>query len=217
MQVSTNVFDRYGADSLSERAFYLTLGIILVYGLGIGAYVANYAAQADLHFSIIQILLIGLGIPILGIFILHARSAVTSFIGYNMIVIPLAFILGPLLNVYSPEVVAKTLRLTAIITIFMGIMGLGYPQLFAGLGKALFIALLGLIIARLFQLFIPGLLGFRLIDYLGAGIFSLYIGYDMYRASSVPRTVNNAIDIGANLYLDIVNLVVHLLPIFGDD
>lgn len=64
------------------------------------------------------------------------------------------------------------------------------------------------------QLFIPELrLG--VIDYIGAGIFSLYIGYDMYRANSMTKTMDNAVDICVDLYLDIINLFLFLLRIMG--
>jgi len=64
------------------------------------------------------------------------------------------------------------------------------------------------------QMFIPALrLG--IIDYIGAGLFSLYIGYDMYRANHVAKTLDNAIDISIDLYLDIVNLFLFVLRILG--
>jgi len=56
-----------------------------------------------------------------------------------------------------------------------------------------------------------------IIDYISAGIFSLYIGYDMHRAHSIPKTLDNAIDVSLSLYLDIINLFLNLLSILQSD
>ena len=52
-------------------------------------------------------------------------------------------------------------------------------------------------------------------EYVFVGIFSLYIGYDWARANTCARTVDNAIDLAANLYLDIINLFLRILEIMG--
>jgi FtsH-binding integral membrane protein len=51
------------------------------------------------------------------------------------------------------------------------------------------------------------------IDYLAALLFSLYIGYDMYRASSVAATFGNAIECALSLFLSIYNLFLSLLSL----
>jgi FtsH-binding integral membrane protein len=71
------------------------------------------------------------------------------------------------------------------------------------------------LIVRVLQIFIPSLRGFGLIDWAGAGIFSLYIGFDWYRATEVPKTLNNAVSIALDLYLDVVNLFLIFLRIEG--
>ena len=52
--------------------------------------------------------------------------------------------------------------------------------------------------------------------YAGAGIFSLYIGYDMYRAQSVRKTIDNAVDSAVDIYVDIVVLFTYVLEIVGN-
>jgi FtsH-binding integral membrane protein len=41
------------------------------------------------------------------------------------------------------------------------------------------------------------------------------MGFDWYRAQAYPKTVDNAIDSAVDLYLDIINLFIRLLEIFG--
>jgi FtsH-binding integral membrane protein len=46
-------------------------------------------------------------------------------------------------------------------------------------------------------------------------IFCGYIGVDWSRANSIPKTLDNAIDSAAALYMDIINLFVRILSIMG--
>ena len=46
-------------------------------------------------------------------------------------------------------------------------------------------------------------------------IFCGYIGLDWNRAQMYPKTVDNAIDSAADIYLDVVNLFVRILSITG--
>ena len=56
---------------------------------------------------------------------------------------------------------------------------------------------------------------FSIIHYLAAGPFAPYIGYDMWRASEIPATLDNAVDVSVSLYLDILNLFLWILPILA--
>ena len=46
-------------------------------------------------------------------------------------------------------------------------------------------------------------------------IFCCYIGFDISLAKSRPKTLDNAVDSACGLYLDIINLFIRLLAIFG--
>ena len=46
-------------------------------------------------------------------------------------------------------------------------------------------------------------------------IFSGYIGYDWARAQALPKTLDNAVDCAAALYVDIVILFLRLLRMFA--
>ena len=53
------------------------------------------------------------------------------------------------------------------------------------------------------------------IDWAVVFIFCGYIGYDWGRANRIPKTVDNAIDSAAALYMDIINLFLRILRILG--
>ena len=210
-KISTGVFDREGSDTISANAFYFIVSLGLAWGFVLTAYFANYAIEIGFMPDIWQLLLIGLAIPILGILIaIKSKNPIVSFIGYNMVVVPFGFILGPVVNHYSPDVIRNTMYTTAGIAVFMGLMGTMFPNFFSRIGGFLLVALFAMLMVLILQLFIPAM-RLHIFDYIGAGLFSLLIGYDMYRANHIQKTVNNAIDVCIDLYLDIINLFLFLL------
>jgi FtsH-binding integral membrane protein len=210
----TDAFSRTGFNQISERTFFGTLATFVLYGLFV-TYFATFFAPASL--SLVGLILLGLVLPIAGCFMAMSDNFGISFIGYHMITLPFGLVLGPILNQYAPGVVQNAALLTAMITGFMGLAGVTYPNFFRSIGSALFVALLGLLVVRVIAIFVPGLNAFGIIDYVSAGIFSLYIGYDMFRATEATRSVGSALKIAVSLYLDIVNLFLSILSILGND
>jgi FtsH-binding integral membrane protein len=214
MQANTGVFSRSGQDNVSTRVFFLVLGIVLAYGLGGTAILAKMFA--DLQVGWMHFIFLGLVIPIIGIIIaVMSSNPLLSFIGYNMISLSFGVILGPVINQYSPDLIFRAFLITLEVTIIMAGTGIMFPNIYRHIGGALFMALLGLVIIRIAQLFIPGMQQLGIIDWISAGIFSLYIGYDMHRAMEVPKTIDNAVDIALDLYLDIINLFLDILKILS--
>lgn len=210
----TDAFSRTGFNKISERTFFGTLAGFVLYGL-LATYFATLFAPTSL--SIGGLILLGLILPIAGCFMAMSDNFGISFVGYNMITLPFGLVLGPILNHYAPDVVQNATLLTAMITGVMGLAGVTFPNFFRSIGSALFVALLGLVVVRVIALFVPSLNDFGIIDYVAAGIFSLYIGYDMFRATEATRSVSSALKIAVSLYLDIINLFTSLLSILGND
>jgi len=52
-------------------------------------------------------------------------------------------------------------------------------------------------------------------DWAVSFIFCGYIGYDWGRACRIPKTLDNAVDSAAAIYMDIINLFVRVLRILG--
>lgn len=200
---------------MTEKTFYSSIAGLVGYGLVLTALLAAYVAPPVP--STLFMILCGLVLPIVGIFVSQNSNPKIAFLGYNLIVAPMGLVLGPVANFYSPDIVFNTVVITAIITGLMAIAGLTYPNLFKSLGGVLFYSLLGLLIVRIIAIFVPAMNSFGIIDYIAAAIFSLYIGYDMYRASTIGRTWNNIVGISVSLYLDIINLFLSLLSILSND
>jgi uncharacterized protein len=212
---NSGVFSRNNFSTISDRTFMGSIAGFIGYGLVLTYIMASFFAPVVPSMGFL--IGVGLVLPIIGCFIAMSDNLPLSFIGYNMIVIPIGLCLGPIANLASPTIVQDAALITAIITGLMMFAGYTYPNLFKNLGGVLFYSLLGLVVVRILQMFIPALAGLTIIDYIAAGIFSLYIGYDMYRASTVGRTYTNALHIAVSLYLDIINLFLTLVSIFSNN
>ena len=200
-----SVFDNGRSFStMSEKTYYSSIAGLVGYGLLLTAFLAAYVAPPVP--STLFMILCGLVLPIVGIFVSQSDNIPLAFFGYNLIVAPMGLVLGPVANFYSPDIVFNTAVLTAMITGLMLFAGLTFPNIFKSLGGVLFYSLLALVIIRIIAIFVPALNHFGILDYIAATIFSLYIGYDMYRASELGRTWNNIIGVAVSLYLDIINL-----------
>ena len=81
------------------------------------------------------------------------------------------------------------------------------------MGTALFVALLVSLVAEIIAVFMG--YGGDLFNWIFVVLFSLYIGYDWHRAQMYPKTIDNAIDSALDIYLDVINLFIRLLEIFG--
>ena len=208
----TDVFSSSGYSTISERTFFGSLAAFVIYGL-LSTFAATFFAPVALSTAASVVLCI---IPFIGCFVAMSDDFGVSFLGYNLITIPFGLLLAPVLNHYSPDVVAHATLITAFITGLMGFAGITYPNLFRSMGGTLFYCLLGLVLVRFLAIFIPGL-NLTIIDYFSAGLFSLYIGYDMYCATQASRTYGNSLKIAVSLYLDILNLFISFLSIFGND
>ena len=217
--IESNVWENDGESTMSRRSFYFALGCVLTWGF----FATNLVSQATAEWKpgLVSFLLVGLVLPIVGILLSSfSRVAIISFIGFNLVVIPFGAVLGPLLAQYElsqPGVVARAALLTAAVTGMMGLSGLMFPQFYRNIGGALFMALLCLLGVRILQMFVPNLQNVGFVDYAAAGLFALYIGYDMWRASEIPANLDNAVDVAVSLYLDIINLFLNLLKISSDD
>lgn len=145
-----------------------------------------------------------------------SHKPLVSFLGYNLVVIPFGLVISTAVAVYGgigSRVVADAFLYTLLITAGMGGAALAFPELFDKLGGALLGTLIGMVVCELL------LLVFRVdqsvTDWIAAGLFALYIGYDLHRSQQFAKTLDNAVDCALDIYLDIANLFLRLLRILS--
>ena len=211
---------REGEVEISERAFNLIIGAMLLWG-----FLLNFATVALFGDKVVQlvsnmnpfIFLIGYFVLVLvGNLMVSRGGALVSFLGYTIIAAPIGMVLCLCLQGVPTSVVKEAVLITAIVSLSFMIAGTLWTGFFLKLGRVLFFSLMFTIMGSLICLLLFRGRGYRIYEWLGAGIFSLYIGYDWARANTCARTVDNAIDLSASLYLDIINLFIRIVSILSD-
>jgi len=215
-----DVFARTEETSIGERiearTYNLIMGLTLFWG-----FLVNWIIVANVSYESVASIrplyfFIGYFVSVIaGVFLFNrATHPALSFVGYNLVVIPFGFILNLLIHRYNPAIVLDAIRITALVTLGMMVLGSLFPKFFQRIYRTLGLALFIVIGVRLIEIVIFHT-EYGIIDWAIVLIFCGYIGYDWGRANSIPKTVDNAIGSAAALYIDIVNLFARILRIRG--
>ena len=154
---------------------------------------------------------------------LSLATATLMFIAYSVIN---GALMSYIFLAYTASSVATVFFITAGTFATMAVYGYVTRTDLSSMGKILFMALIGLIIATVVNLFVKSE-GFTLIlSYVGVLIFVGLTAYDtqkikqmlMEHADSGSEVAQKVALLGAlTLYLDFINLFIHLLRIFGKE
>lgn len=151
---------------------------------------------------------------------LSLATATLLFILYSVIN---GAMLSAIFVVYSPMVITKVFFITAGTFGAMAAYGYFTKRDLSGIGKILFMALIGLVIATVVNIFLKSN-GFDLIlSYLGVAIFTGLTAWDSQKIKMMLAQCEDMNEgaqkialLGAlTLYLDFINLFLYLLRIFG--
>ena len=204
------------APILSLRVYNTVIGVTLLWGFALN-YVTIQSIPVENILAIPQWgLLIGYMVScFIGISLYRGSdNPAVSFLGYNFIVLPMGLVLSPILYQYDSDLISQAMVLTSVFTGSMMGLSVLYPKFFLSLGRTLFFSLLFVIILEIGLALFFGV-NPSIFDWIVALIFCGYIGYDWARANAIPRTLDNAIDSAASLYIDIINLFIRILRILG--
>ena len=215
-----NVFDRTALDPeatvISDNFYNLIIGLVLGYGFCFNWLIVKYIPYAALRSINPFIFLAGyFGACFLGIYLFTKyNKPIISFIGYSLVVIPFGAVVNLVVHHYDPSLVLQAIKITGMVTVSMMVLGTLFPSFFKRIAVALTISLLLVIVWELVEIFILKI-HHGIIDWIVVVIFCGYVGVDWGRANQIPKTVDNAIDSAAALYMDIINLFLRILRILG--
>ncbi|MBR5353563.1 MAG: US12 family protein [Bacteroidales bacterium] len=206
-------------DQISARRYNAVMLLTLLWGFLVNTVMVYYFAIPIMRLlSGVGPLWIFIGYFVLAIagIAISAKSTNPwiSFLGYNLLVLPIGVILCLILPGIPVAIVTKALLLTGIVTATMTLLGLVAPNIFLGMGRTLFIALIVGILAELVATFLFHYTG-TAFDWIFVVLFSAYIGYDVAKSQIYPKTVDNAVDCALDIYLDIINIFIRLLALLS--
>ena len=196
--------------AVTRERFNLILGLTLLWGFVVNILFCIFFGRAAAQLPYGAIMIAYAVLAFTGIMI-NTRSSkpIWSFIGYNMVVLPLGLVLSVLIADAGADAVRETFQITAAVTTGMLLLSNWKPAFFEKMGPCLLAALLLTLAAELVLFFLNR--SFEGVNVVVALIFCLYIGFDWARAQRRPCTADNAIDSACALYLDIINLALRIL------
>lgn len=211
------------------RSVYLWMVLALV----ITGLTAAYVASSPAYISALMnnsILFYGVIIAELAlVFILSGRIHKMSFTSASLMFILYSLLTGVSLSTiflaYTESSIATTFLITAGTFGTMSLVGLVTKKDLSKLGGILLMALIGLIIATVVNIFlVSDTLGW-IINYVGVLIFVGLTAYDTQKIKQMMReygtdineqTQKMALMGSLSLYLDFINMFLYLLRIFGN-
>ena len=153
---------------------------------------------------------------------LSLGTATLMFIGYSVLN---GAMLSSIFLVYEPMVIAKVFFITAGTFGAMAVYGYTTKKDLTSMGKILFMALIGLVIATVVNMFLKSPGFDYILSYIGVAIFIGLTAWDSQKIKEMLQTQYDMSEgaqklalLGAlTLYLDFINLFLYLLRIFGNN
>lgn len=152
---------------------------------------------------------------------LSLTTATLMFVAYSVIN---GALLSSIFLVYTAASITSVFFITAATFATMALIGYTTKTDLTSVGKLLFMALIGLIIATVVNIFVGSSMLTMICSYVGVLIF---VGLTAYDSQKIKHMLQQASDAGESsqklallgsltLYLDFINLFIYLLRIFGD-
>ena len=152
---------------------------------------------------------------------LSLATATLMFVAYSVIN---GAMLSSIFMIYTAASIASVFFITAATFAVMALIGYTTKTDLTSVGKLLFMALLGLVIATIVNMFVGSSAMRMVCSYVGVLIF---VGLTAYDSQKIKNMLMQAPDAGESsqklallgaltLYLDFINLFIYLLRIFGD-
>ena len=213
-----NVFDRIEIESPGTRMgahiYNLVIGLMLCWGM-----VINWLGAKNLHSAVIAnvdplFFMLGcLGICCIGTLLIKTSTQLLiSFLGYNFVVVSFGLAISFLAHSYDPALVPDMLRIVVLATITMTVCSAISPKYFEKFFGGLTIAVVAVVSIAAIEILLLNK-QHHIIELFMALAFCGYIGIDWSRANRIPKTLPNAVDSTAAVYMDIINLFLGLLRI----
>jgi FtsH-binding integral membrane protein len=214
----TDIWNRMGrynniGDDISTNVFNLVITFTVMFGLALYGVLADTFSTTKFGFWTSILILIG---TFGGCFFAAMDFTPAKLVGLSLIAGGLGTLSGSFYHQFTKGSILNVIVMVAAITTILGAIGTLIPRSLANWGSTLLTLLTALIIGQLVcVLFLPTYQAHTFLDWCGVLLFSAYIVFDFNRAQYVEKTVDNAMDCGISIFLDIANLLIYLMELFG--
>ncbi len=233
--------DRYprSSDSIVQRASTgLSTYMAQVYGwmtcgLLLTAFVSWYAANTPEVMQLVfanritffGLIIVQLGLVVLLSMMVHKLSGAVAtgiFMLYSALT---GLTMASIFLVYTYSSIASTFVVTAGMFGAMSLWGYTTKRDLSGMGSMLFMALIGIVLASLVNLWLKSTALMWAVTYIGVVVFVGLTAYDTQKLKNIGESINvedkenlrrYSIMGALTLYLDFINLFLMLLRIFGN-
>ncbi|WP_307739626.1 Bax inhibitor-1 family protein [uncultured Parolsenella sp.] len=210
-----------GGRPLSLRAYSLTLtGLVLAGFLVMGfcaSLFGNVGFLMNVVYNYMLYTIVSFVASIAGIVMmgraLKSKSVALSLAGYALFVASFGFTASLALLGYDMQTISTAFLATAGIVVVFACLGVAFPAVFQRAVGVLSVALLALILVQVVMLFMG--VDQTWVDFAVIVVFCGFIGYDFHQAMYMEPTLVNAVFAASNLFLDIINVFLRVLAIFG--
>lgn len=197
------------------NVYNLVIGSVLLWGILINIFMANMFTDAILAMNQwVLIIIYFIGSLISMMIVYRNTNPIMSFIGFTGLSMSMGLLLTYYVSYFDIGSISIAFITTAVVTIAMMILATIFPAFFKKMGRVLFFSLLITVIAEIVVSLIMRV-NTTIFDFIIVIIFCGYTGYDWVKAQEYNKTLNNAIDSAADIYVDTVNLFVRILSIIG--
>jgi FtsH-binding integral membrane protein len=224
--ISTGLYDKRqrGVDRMTRRGFMLAISFFTTLNIMVAALgsAVSYRWEFTNDWLLLGFMIACTVVAILGAFLAHSHDdPMTSIVGGFICAGVMGLMVGPFVALYEVGSVLQAFVITTAIVFLTGFVGAVMPKDLSMWGAPLFAGLLGLLGLYL----VAPLLGWLGLDYgftvtvldiVGIVLFSAIMVYDLNRASRLDKTLNNAIDVAVNVFLNFANIFIRILSAAGN-
>jgi modulator of FtsH protease len=212
------MYDQYaGADVRAQQAtltgqVFGLLGFSLLFTMA-GALVAPHLGSGAFILS-----LVGSFGSLIALWFLKDKSPINLGLFYLFSVAE-GLLLGLLIDMYLQRgmggVVVNAAGITGALVLGLGAYAWTTKRDLSGMGGFLTIALIGVILASVINIFLRQPMLYLIVSAATAVLFSAFLMYDMQRLKGAKGGTGDAIMFAIAIYLDIFNIFISLLQILG--
>ena len=227
-----NYVSQHTATEVAVSALFKSVYMQMAAALSITGLVAYFLSQSQDFWiflanntSLIWVVLIAQVVLVIWLSARFTRMSMTTatllFILYSAM---MGVTMSTIFMVYTMSSIASVFFITAGMFLVMSLLGYFTRMDLTRLGSVLFMALIGVIIASLVNIFLKSEMLYWVVSYVAVVVFVGLTAYDTQKIRQMLVEYGEVDEMGyklalfgaLTLYLDFINLFLYLLRIFGD-